>query len=284
MKNIFKYSDEGLHNRYIFYGNINGLNIFVEDYGSEYVYEAILEDLFDSKYKIISILPQNGKSSLINAFKKFGRHCVNGENKINNIYIADGDFDRYIKSKKMVDDIHFIYLECYNIESCYISKENTLKYMRGKMKKIYSEVDTEIKFDFWLDKIVQQSQKLFLLYCYIQTCYSDEKNVGTNLTFIDENEGFMLEGKYKELYDKYNSLDVEINNEINKIIDLYKKINGENFFNLICGKFLFHSLYTYLKSKSQKINHDDFKLHLINNFEVNKLKYIKDKVVAICDN
>lgn len=60
--------NEGLHftkeaeiNRYLFYADLNDINIFVEDKDREYEYETIFSRMFEGKYKIASIIAAGGK-------------------------------------------------------------------------------------------------------------------------------------------------------------------------------------------------------------------------------
>ena len=67
--------------------------------------------------------------------------------------------------------------------------------------------------------------------------------------------------------------------KINDIDRDYKLINGDNYFNLICGKFLLSSLGFYLRSKiNNRIDNDDLKWYLIENFDIKKLDYIKEVI------
>ena len=69
--------------------------------------------------------------------------------------------------------------------------------------------------------------------------------------------------------------------EFLEIKSSYEAIYGDSYFELICGKFLLWSLYSYLESKLTRKNMDYKVLEwdLIRNFDINKLLYLKDKIV-----
>ena len=86
------YSSEAKATEFLFFSDLNDINIFVEDKGKEFEYETIFKRLLGKEYKIVKILGVGGKVELKKYFNEFG--LVNKDNpKIKNIYIADGDFD-----------------------------------------------------------------------------------------------------------------------------------------------------------------------------------------------
>jgi len=99
--------------------------------------------------------------------------------------------------------------------------------------------------------------------------------------FIDSKTGFE---RTDDAYNKYFenviiNADSDAMSKINDIDRDYKLINGDNYFNLICGKFLLCSLGFYLRSKiNNRIDNDDLKWYLIENFDIKKLDYIKEVI------
>ncbi|EAE9367090.1 hypothetical protein BWG88_14475, partial [Listeria monocytogenes] len=59
--NQLQYSEDALKNRYLFFKEINEINIFVEDKGKEYEYEEILSKVFADEYHIQTIYALGGK-------------------------------------------------------------------------------------------------------------------------------------------------------------------------------------------------------------------------------
>lgn len=271
-------------NRYLFYSDINDINIFVEDKNKEYEYETIFSKMLGEKYRIASIIAAGGKRGVKNAFKEFGE--VDSENpKKNNFYIVDGDFDRYVCRQEMIKSEHFIYLKYYNIENYFIDEKAILKFAKGKLHMLDYDVKEIVKYMEWRNKIVSQAEKLFLLYCAVQKKLPTEPNVERNeYLFIDDKTGFERPGAYSEYYQHIISIDNDITIEIKKIISIYENINGTDYFGLICGKFLLTSLYVYLKGKvKMNFTRDELRWNLLCNFDITSLDYIKELIDNICN-
>lgn len=279
-----RYSSEAEMTNYYFYQGLNDINIFVEDLGKEYEYETILKNLLGGQYKIIKILGVGGKEFLKKSFHEFGIFDIDNPN-IKNIFIADGDFDRYIYAEDMISNENFIYLEPYNIENYFIDKEASEKFVKGKLKCSDKEVESKLEFISWKNKIVYQAKKLFLLYCFVKKNYPTKECVSRNpYYFLDDMSGFEKQGSYEkyryEIMEINTNLDLE--SEIINIDDSYNSIFNDDGFNLICGKFLFESLYCHIrKIVKSPIKKEDFRWHLICNFDINKLDYLKERILCI---
>ena len=282
--------DEGLQftedaelNRYLFYSDINEINFFVEDKDKEYEYETIFSKMFEGKYRIASIIAAGGKKGVKKAYEEFGE--VDSENPTkNNIYIVDGDFDRYIHQQEMICNRHFIYLKYYNIENYFIDEKAILKFAKGKLHMLDSEVKDIVRYVEWRDKIVTQAGRLFLLYCAVQKSLPAEPNVARNeYLFIDDKTGFERAGAYRQYYQHILSLDSDIIIEMQKIMNTYESINGPDYFGLICGKFLLTSLFVYLRGRIKKsFTRDELRWSLLCDFDMTSLDYIKEAVNYVC--
>ncbi len=74
-------------------------------------------------------------------------------------------------------------------------------------------------------------------------------------------------------------LGIDAQDKIDEIDNIYKSINGDDYFNLICGKFLLDSLYAYLLNLFKNpYKKDDFIWYLINHFDISKLDYVKSAI------
>lgn len=273
-----EYSFDASLNRALFYSEFNDINIYVEDINKEYEYETVFKRLLGDEYRISSIFCMGGKIGVIKAFEENKKQNINDLN----FYIVDGDFDRYIFPEEMIKDSHFIYLDTYNIENYYIDEEACYKFSKGKLKLIDDKVRKIINFDNWLNTIITQSSKLFLSYCFLKKYYPDIPSVSRkHCEFIDSKTGFE---RTDDAYNRYFenviiNADSDAMSKINDIDRDYKVINGDNYFNLICGKFLLCSLGYYLRSKiNKRIDNDDLKWYLIENFDIKKLDYIKEAI------
>lgn len=231
------YTVEAELNRYLFYSDLNEINFFVEDKNKEYEYETILKKLFKGKYKIASIITANGKLGVKQEFWEFGEKS-NDYIVRNNIYIVDGDFDKYIHSEDMIDNDHFIYLKKYNIENYFIDEKAVIKFAKGKLHVLDKDVKLIINFGYWKDTIVEQAKRLFLLYCAVQNVLPAEANVArSEYLFIDDKTRFERQDGYKSYYDYIVTLKSDIDLDIERIKISYEAINGTNYLVLYVGNF-----------------------------------------------
>ena len=276
-----RFTSDGETNRLLLYQGFNTINITVEDDGCSFFYETIFKRLLGNRFRFHSIFPADGKINVKARFEELGT-ATNG---IPNIYLVDGDFDRYIEPEKMIKNNHFIYLKTYNIENYLIDEAACIETIKCDMRKLDKEIHDIIKFDDWKNKIVSQATPLFLAYCFLKKNYPTVKNVSrSSFLFLDSKTGFRREdNKYHDFYNEIIKSYPEAKDEIKEIQATYEKINGNNYFNLICGKFLLDSLRTYIYNFTKKtIPADTFKYNLATRFDVKTLNYIKNQIEQIC--
>lgn len=273
------YSGEALLNRVLFLSDFNEVNIFVEDEYKEYEYENIFNRLFSYELKISNIFPMKGKIGVKKAFEQYG---VAYEDKPS-IYIVDGDFD-VIMDKEMIVHENFIYLEKYNIESYYVDKKATMKYMAGKLKKTQKIVASKIDYDGWEDKTYDQLKELFINYIIAQKVFPSEKNVGISPHKFIDSEGYF---EHNLITDYVNQLKVRVPN-YDTLYSTYKqkfidKLNGD-ISRLVCGKYVLASLTQYLRNTTgANFKDEDFKYYLVGEFDIKKLEFLKVRVLNILE-
>ena len=280
--NDLRYSNEGCATRYLYYKDSQEINIFVEDQDKQYEYEVIFAILMP-EVKFKTIFASGGKSAMKELYDEFGE--VDPDNVEHpNIYIVDGDFDKIIFPNKMVINDHFIYLDAYNIESYLFNEDACIKFAMGKLHLQYEEVRRRIDYNQWYSSIIGQASELFFIYCHLQVNHPSIKNVGNGpYIFIDETTGLEREGAlsiYKrKLLEKNNiNLDLEIE-QISEIKSNYRAIYGDEYWHLICGKFVLTSLLKHLCSKKVKpISENDLRWWLINNIAVEPLNYLVNNI------
>ena len=276
-----QYSSEAIKTEYLFFCDINHINLFVEDQGKEFEYETIFKRLLGQQYKIRKIFGVGGKVELIKFFKEFGV-TNSADHKIKNVYIADGDFDRYICEDDMISSPNFIYLETYNIENYFIDKKACEKFAKGQLKCSDSEVEIKVDFNNWKNKIVEQASRLFFYYCYVKKEYPSEETVArTPYLFINDKDGLERVGAFEVYRDFVLTLNPKAEDEVKKIREyFYKKYDTTS--NIICGKFLLESLYCHIRSVTKiKFRKDDFRWHLICEFDIETLDYVRNRIFAI---
>jgi len=272
------YSSEAQAARFILYQGLNEINLIVEDANREYIYETIFKRMLGNRYNISAIFAVGGKPAVIERYKEFNSET----DGIKNFYIVDGDFDRYIHKNDMINDPCFIYLKTYNIENYFIDEKACAQFSKGYLKCLDNIVKTKVNFNNWKTRIVSESAKLFLCYCYIQKYYPAIENVTrAPFLFLDDRTGFERPDAYKKYWEnEILTLDSNAQDKINEIDAIYRSTNGDNYFNLICGKFLLDSLCAYLRNLFKTtFNKDEFKWHLINHFDISKLDYVKNAIL-----
>lgn len=277
--NDLLYSTEASATRVLFYQGLNDINLFVEDAGMEYLYETIFKRLLGANYCISAIYSLGGKTNVNARYREFGDKIGDTPN----FYIVDGDFDRYIHKEDMIDVPNFIYLQSYNIENYFIDENATEQFAKGRLKKLDSEIKQLVAFQEWKQKIVSQAKKLFLCYCLVQKLNIPEPTLTRGpYTFIDQKTGYeRTDGAYMEYWKHILSIVPTAENEMESISAEYESINGTDYFNFICGKFLLTSLFCHLEAVTKsKLRIEDLKWHLINNFDITKLDYIRVAILS----
>jgi hypothetical protein len=274
------YSSEALAARFLLFQGLNDINLIVEDKDREYIYETIFKRMLGEQYHISAIFAAGGKPAVKDRYNEF-RSETNG---VKNFYIVDGDFDRYIHEDDMINDPCFIYLETYNIENYFIDEEACLQFSKGHLKCLDNVVREKVSFNGWKERIISESTKLFLCYCFVQKFHPETENVSrSSFLFVNDKTGFERNGAYQKYWnEEILTLDSNALEKINEINDKYISINGNDHFNLICGKFLLDSLCAYLRNLFKAtFSKDEFKWHLINHFDITKLDYVKNAILQL---
>lgn len=88
-------------------------------------------------------------------------------------------------------------------------------------------------------------------------------------------------------YSDYSESQRIYNSSICSISEKYESINGEDYYNLICGKFLISSLKSCIRNllSTEKVTtnfyDEDFENMLVSYCDIDKLSFIKDKITNI---
>lgn len=273
-----EYSADAQAARFILYQGLNEINLVVEDIDREYIYETIFKRMLGNQYNISTIFAAGGKPAVKDRYNEFHDET----DGIKNFYIVDGDFDRYIHQSDMINDPCFIYLKAYNIENYFIDKKACIQFAKGYLKCLDNVVIEKVSFDSWKERIISEASKLFLCYCFIQKNHPGKENVSrAPFLFLDGKTGFERVNAYQKYWnDEIITLDQNAQDKIDEIDEIYKFINGDDYFNLICGKFLLDSLCAYLRNLFKtSYNKEEFKWHLINHFDITKLDYVKNAIL-----
>lgn len=272
-----RYTEDGESARAILYQGFNDVNIFVEDRDQEYEYEVIFKKILGSDYRIAAIFSANGKPGVKERYNEYGSSTEG----VKNFYIVDGDFDRYICPAEMIHDNCFIYLKPYNIENHLIDEEAVILFIQGKNKILYDTAKNLIDFSSWSSRIVQEAEKLFFLFCYVQHRCLGIENVGRSPYSMLDDYGFVKDHVCEAYRSEIISMEMIDEVLLQKIRNDYIAINGENYYQLICGKFLLASLTKYLRSKTHaSFKTDDFRWFLVTNINPLSMEYVKQRIVS----
>lgn len=273
------YSRDALPNRALFLSDLNDINIYVEDLGKEYEYEEIFERLYGETMKIFCIFPLGGKDEVL---RRHGEQGVrNADGKLN-IFIVDGDFDNLWEGSK-TESPNLIYLSRYNIESYFISKEATIKYMRSYLKCTRREAESRIDFDSWEQRQRQDAGKLFVLFAIARHYYPDLFSVnGAAGKFLDD-RGCLREDKYTtyrhDLEMVVPDLQEKISDVEGRISNSFSGDEDRKILSIICGKFLYESLCRHLATvKNKNINRESYKSTILSSFDISLLYFVRDKI------
>lgn len=293
------YSKQSILTRFDINKSFYKFHIFVEDKNKEYMYETIIKQLLkndctDEEFEQIAYYGLGGKQAVIKAYQANKQITIENSD-IQSIYIVDGDFDRYIDNIKMIDSPNFIYLEAYNIENYLVdylvdNEKVCCSTVKGKLHLMDKEVKQIINFNNWKKSIVNQAVKLYFLYCAIRKAaiacnyVSDAK-----CNFLDDSTGFERDNAYDDYYNevKRDYFDIDLDKEISIIQEKYEKINGVNYYNLICGKFLFRSLCSYISAilRSRGINknmlHDTLMWDMTKDININNFDSLKKRLLQL---
>lgn len=278
MENKFDltYSEEALLSRVLYLISSTELNIFVEDEGKEYEYEEIFERLLSNEIRINLIFPTGGKPRLEEAYSLFGTSAEYGKC----FFIADGDFDIAL-GREQINAPNFIYLKRYNIESYLIDKTAIIKFMRPKLKKTIIETEEIIAYNSWESVVTPYLKRVFALHFLAQVNKVIEiENVGRRPGFFVTSQGLPNPNNFNSYLNEIENYIPNAGSDIDETISNLESIYGTEATGFICGKYFLDSLSKYLSSKlcKKKIGSEELKTFLISNFNIDSIKYVKDKL------
>lgn len=280
--NILAYSEEALSNRSIFLSGLNDINIFVEDVNKEYIYEEIFERLFEDRVSIFCIFPLGGKDAVKQKHETSGMYDSDGKL---NLFVVDGDFDNLWDEDKTISP-NLIYLDRYNIESYYCTKEAVIKYMRGFLKKPREQIEALMNYDTWLQSVRQEMGELFVLFSLVHHHCPTLPNVSIGASeFLDPN-GRIDASKYEHykerVVEKVGSLDpllVEIREKIHR---QFSGDEEDKVLAIICGKYQIESLCRHLyHCFGKNVNRGAISNVLIMSFDLAPLRFIEDRTIQL---
>lgn len=279
---VLHFSEDGLSNRSLFLSEQNDVNIFVEDTGKEFIYEEIFERLFGNTLHIFSVFPLGGKDNVLRQQQARG---VCDESGRINIFLVDGDFD-ILWDEKHDQGSNLIYLDRYNIESYYCTKNAVIKYMRTFLKKTREETEKTIDFDMWLQTFRSEFGALFVLFAIANRYETGLPNVGSCIGKFLGSDGRLRREPYqiykKELEEYVESIDIAIETVRERIDCQFNRETEDKVLSIICGKCQIESLCRYLTSRCHRnINRDNIRNSLLMTFDLESLQFVKKQVLYL---
>ncbi|MDY2636834.1 MAG: DUF4435 domain-containing protein [Phascolarctobacterium sp.] len=299
----FQFSATGKENRGLFVEDTNKpIILYVEDTDNENVYRHILLRMFPISelkadiFSYVHVVAAGSKKMVIERYEHNRKNNTTAQKKF--VYLLDGDFDRYINSQDMKHDTDVIYLEKYNIESYLLSEAISVLYIQDYIRYNLSECNREVlgyeykdyetirqmlDFEAWKGHVVGDSARLFLnyacenMYWLENKLYKTNKNTSNADRCLNNNNGTVMKDRIEAIIEESRKHIPNYNERIYGITILYKGINGDDFSNLICGKFLLKSLAGHIRNvfSLTSVGYDSLKREFLKSFDVNLLSGLK---------
>lgn len=200
------------------------------------------------------------------------------------------DFNKW--KQKIVDESKKLFL-CYAFILCYLNNIEDSDIIIDKRYNAKGNSFLSIEnvsrspFKFLNDKTGYEQAGRFDEYyqeVIFRLCIENgyENSSGIEIIKCDK-----LIKSYSKVQYFYNSSQYFYNSSIDSISEKYELINGTNYYNFICGKFLITSLKLcikeVLKRQNLSTNFDerDFENQLSSYFDIDKLSYVKNRIKNI---
>lgn len=246
---VLEFSADAIYTKDIFYFGLNDVNFYFEDTGKEYIYEKLLDKLFN--YKISSIFCIGGKENIKKKFKDMREN--NPNEFIKSVFIVDDDFD-ILLSRDIYSYDNFLYLGKYNFEAFLFEKNainNLLSTIYGCTKK---EILKKFNYELWYGNIVRSMEPFVKLFSV-----SKKVNAGFKIfdyAIIDKNANIIIE-KYNEMLKIFSSKIPDYKKEIKDIENRINELYEGSIENVLCGKFLLRSFTAKMYSLPHKDSMSD---------------------------
>ena len=244
---------------------------FVEDKDMDGIYERLFQILFSNKK--INIFNSNKLSLLLKGIDHGGKDAleelhyklsvlpIKTLKKINYKIIIDPDFQLYFNNPVLIKHKTVCYLNRYCIENYLINEKSIIKAIQSYFpEKTFLTLKKELDLEQWISEIPKTFGDLisYFAFNYIQT-------LNHNIAIVSRSEistqnvpyffgtSYQLDNKkikeyYKLLKSKYLVIDpIHTKQEIHDFTkDFIEKVKEEPF-KFVSGKYLFHSLFHYIR-------------------------------------
>lgn len=267
-----RYSPTSLVNYLIHREKQDGYFIFVEDHNIDGLYDRLftklnshLQFIILNSVKLAGMImgyDNQGKEALIGILRLIDDNTEPGV-KLPIKILLDPDFQLSLKQPPLIRDDRIIYLERYCIENYIIDKSTiilTIQSLNLKMTKV--EAEQLIEYEKWLETI---DDDFYTLICYfalnqkhfLETNQSlvlrSEHSMKDVNAFFEINSHIINKSKLNEyhstMHEKLKTTNVsDPRKQIKEFSESFKKILESDPIKYICGKYLYHSLYHFLRN------------------------------------
>ncbi|PNH90853.1 hypothetical protein C1M56_00955 [Vibrio diazotrophicus] len=229
----------------VLYRQLQDIEIYVEDEGSEVFYTQLFSRLLQGVAKIKKIIPLNGRLNVIEGAK-------NQSNDSPKVFVIDGDL--YWSSQTFEHDLDRLYVHGFycveNVLFCYDAAAKIVQETLGNIS--LDEAKARLNWDEWVEDISPHLIRLFTLFSVsfklkpaIQTTSRGFTSIITSrkgkIPKLDEDK---IEQQYLDVLEELRQdyTDEEIEQEIQQVMDFaemhkIKIVSGKDFLvPLMCFK------------------------------------------------
>lgn len=256
MNDEFEYSCIAVDNREAFIVGNEPIVLYVEDMDKEYVYQDIIKQLYSGHESEIMTKVQvvaAGNKRLVKE-KYLHNGVISEDGTKHYVYLMDGDFDRYIAPDTLIHDTNVVYLDTYCLESSLINLEACISFVQGETHRQDYAVRSGLHFSEWKERIVQLSKDLFLSFAVLQQFWNSNHNVKIPAGVSDAKKalnsrnGLVKGEKINSIIQGIKETVVDYDARLALIKERYEEIHPNDYYFLICGKYLLHSLAAHIRN------------------------------------
>lgn len=200
----------------------------------------------------VQVIAAGNKSLVLEKYSHNGAISEDGTKHY--IYLLDGDFDRYIAPDTLIRNANVVYLDTYCLESSLINLEACISFVQGETHSHDYAVRSGLHFREWKERIVQLSKDLFFSYAVLQQFWNSNHNVeipsgvSDAQKAINSRNGLVKREKINSIIQSIKETVVDYDSRLSLIKDRYEEIHQNDYYYLICGKYLLKSLAAHIRN------------------------------------
>jgi len=245
---------------------------FVEDNNMTGLYQRLFLKIFPNKnieiipainiINFIDELRTGGKDTLEFIFENLKKTLDKKKPRVDYLILFDPDFQLIYNEPVMLKDNNVYYLKMYCIENYLIDKKCIELAIQIHFENLQiEELELLIEFDNWLNLIIDNLIELCGLFAFNYlyavrngiSLISKREISANNVNNFFKDKNFVLDlVKIKEYRDLLNKKLTKINGEeLTSFLSDFKSKIKDDPLKFLNGKYLFHSLYNYIRYKDK---------------------------------